>query len=336
MNIPIPIYPRTALLDFLPCNSTQEHNPFAPGAFCFYRPPIGETLLHEMHAAAQQAVGTDLYCVSSFVRIHKHKTELHAHFDRRGLDWTISIPVEMDQPWPINVLENWEWVPKYAGLGEGVLVNGTVFPHCRLPYPGERAVILTLSYSVDSRYENDRLPAAAPAYLRLPKLLSKSTIDYIYRDFEKSILSPGMISHRNIPTTDKVNQIGWLTRPRWQWLYDLVESRMSLVNSMSWQLDIKGSTTDELQFTRYEPGEFYPWHVDCDPGAADQCRLRSLSTSVLLGNPISGGGIELRDGGVVPLGIGDAVIFPSTNEHRALKVHSGVRDSLVLWLSRRQ
>ena len=35
-------------------------------------------------------------------------------------DWTVSIPVEMDYPWPIEVLEDWKWTPKFARIGEGI------------------------------------------------------------------------------------------------------------------------------------------------------------------------------------------------------------------------
>ena len=149
MIVQTPNFDRQGLIDFLEASAIQEHNPYAPGAACFYKPMIGEALLRLMKSFVEQAVACPLYPVSSFVRIHDHGTELQAHFDRRGLDWTLSIPVEMDKPWPIEVMEDWEWQPRFAAIGEGALVNGTVEPHRRQPYEGQRAAILTLSYSTD-------------------------------------------------------------------------------------------------------------------------------------------------------------------------------------------
>ena len=336
MKISAPIKAIDEVVEFVASNSVPENNPYAPGAMCCYKPPIGETLMREMTPQIEAVVGKKLYPVSTFVRVHDHGTWLGAHFDRRGLEWTLSIPVEIDEPWPIDVFEDWEWHSRLARIGEGVLINGTNVAHKRDPYPGQRASIMTLSWSTDPAYQDDTLPAAAASHLRIPGLLPRDMIARLYMEFEELVMGPGHISHRNIPSSDRANEIGWLRRPQWQWLYNHVRDRLALVNSMCWRLDAGGETTDELQLTRYKPGDWYPWHVDCDPGAADQCRFRSLSTSILLRNPIAGGGLELDDGGLIPLEPGDAVIFPAVQKHRALEVTEGVRDSLVLWLSKSQ
>ena len=322
------------LLNFLEDNAVEENNPYAPRARYFYKPPIGEKLMRHMHQQIEAKVGRKLYPVSSFVRIHDNGTELREHFDRRGLDWTVSIPVEMDHPWPIETLEDWEWKPNLAEIGESVLVNGTKVPHRRMPYLGQRASILTLSYSEDPRWGNDTLPAEAAAYIKMARLLSAEQIEAVYSEVDAAQLQRTVMKHGEHPL-HRTCLFSVLRRPHWQWLYDHVEARMAMVNRMSWRLDIGAQTTDELQYLRYHTGDFYDWHPDTDPRADDhQTKWRTLSASVELRNADKGGGIELEDGGVIPLEIGDAVIFPATARHRAVEVMAGVRDSLVIWLSR--
>ena len=324
---------RQELLDFVKDNAVEENNPYTPGAWCFYKPPIGEVLLREMKTQIEEATNKRLYPVSSFVRSHDHGTELQGHFDRQGLDWTVSIPVEMDHPWPIETLEDWEWKPNLVEIGEGVLVNGTKVPHRRTPYLGQKAIILTLSYSEDPQWKNDTLPAKAPTYIKMAGLLSAGQIEAIYSEVDAAQLQRTTIKHEEHPI-HRTCLFSTLRRPHWQWLYDHVEARMAMVNRMSWRLEIEAQTADELQYLRYHTGDFYEWHPDTDPRADEQTRRRTLSASVELRNADKGGGLEVENEGNVLLSPGDAVLFPSWTTHRALMVEVGVRDALTCWLSK--
>lgn len=73
-------------------------------------------------------------------------------------------------------------------------------------------------------------------------------------------------------------------------------------------------------------------HSDVNEAAGGTHARRTLSIVVLLRNPASGGGIEFRDGGVVPLTPGEAVVFPAATVHRAVPVVQGTRDSLIYWM----
>lgn len=88
------------------------------------------------------------------------------------------------------------------------------------------------------------------------------------------------------------------------------------------------------QLTRYAKNQQYGWHVDL---GAKQSSLRKVSAVVEL-TPEGchvGGGIEIFYGDTldnkVELGAGDIVVFPSFVTHRASRVESGVRWSLVFW-----
>jgi len=96
---------------------------------------------------------------------------------------------------------------------------------------------------------------------------------------------------------------------------------------------------DELsaaQLTRYTEGQQYGWHMDL---GSSEASLRKITIVVELTDIAShfGGGIEIFYGDDinprVSLNAGDALVFPSFVMHRACRVQSGVRWSLVLWIN---
>ena len=90
------------------------------------------------------------------------------------------------------------------------------------------------------------------------------------------------------------------------------------------------------QLTRYMPGQQYNWHMDLGAG---QASLRKISIVLQLSSnkDMQGGGTEIFYGDSIDnqlqADIGDVVMFPSFVIHRAAMLTSGVRWSLVIWLS---
>jgi hypothetical protein len=102
---------------------------------------------------------------------------------------------------------------------------------------------------------------------------------------------------------------------------------------------------EAVQFAEYHPGGHYKgWHTDADIKEVDPEDRRGVSVVVLLSEPgkdeggFTGGHFEaLLQGRVVKVALraGDAVCFPSKHlRHRVTKVKSGLRKSLVFWVSR--
>jgi PKHD-type hydroxylase len=100
---------------------------------------------------------------------------------------------------------------------------------------------------------------------------------------------------------------------------------------------------EDLQFTSYDrPGAFYTWHQD---GLDATVANRKLSLVVQLSDPSEYEGAELevfatvehshRDGsaGDRNAARGTVVVFPSFELHRVCPLRSGVRHSLVSWVS---
>jgi hypothetical protein len=98
-------------------------------------------------------------------------------------------------------------------------------------------------------------------------------------------------------------------------------------------LDTSAPLQGAAQLTQYAAGQHHDWHMDLGAGPMS---LRKLSVVVELAQAEAGGGLEIFYGDKrdnrLPLGIGDAVVFPSFIMHRAVPVTRGTRFSLVWWL----
>lgn len=301
-----------------------------------FDPSPARRLLGAMLASVEEACGRELAPEVTFARVYRRGAVLLPHADRAGLDWTVSIVLEADEPWALKADIGGETQTLTSiTLTQGVLCNGGEVTHWRdEPYEGESCIVLLLHYR-----ELHAPVSASPQpptvhYRHVSQVLNSDELARIYRELDGGSLSPGMVTHGGTPSNIRANMISWLPRPEWQWLYDRLWAAASRENDRTWRLPITVQSQDEMQFTRYAPGEYYGWHRDVDEAAQGQIALRALSVVVLLRDPAAGGGLELRNGGLIEMAPGDAAIFPASEEHRALQVTAGTRDSLILWLSR--
>ena len=112
-----------------------------------------------------------------------------------------------------------------------------------------------------------------------------------------------------------------------------------------WNFDWEFS--EQLQFTKYEPGQHYEWHQDAftyDRKLNGKMMNRKLSVALSLSNPdeYEGGELEFdflnKGKGVPNIRVckevktkGSLVVFPSFLWHRVTPVTRGTRHSLVMW-----
>ena len=82
------------------------------------------------------------------------------------------------------------------------------------------------------------------------------------------------------------------------------------------------------QIAFYSPGEKYDWHVDQSPSQRTHQRLWTLTCEL---QSAPGGKIELKGIQHNNLHKGEAIIFPSTDQHRATSPTQGQRISLTIW-----
>ena len=188
--------------------------------------------------------------------------------------------------------------------------------------------------------------------------LPSEMIDILEKDIEKfddwqddskvmgNQLAPKIRNSKNawIPTEHWIG--GWV------WYYIQKANRENFLNEL-W--DIDGGS---IQYTHYEPGDYYTWHVDGDISSTfkpnikvgsgvnisedqvlqkGEC-VRKLSFSLQLSDAkdYKGGEVEFINSAgeryFAPKQKGTLIVFDSRTKHRVRTVKSGLRKSLVGWV----
>jgi PKHD-type hydroxylase len=139
-------------------------------------------------------------------------------------------------------------------------------------------------------------------------------------------------------TTDNIrrSEIAWLENNNdTNWIYERLGEYVNAANvEMGWNFDLNGMY-EHIQYSiYYDNGGHYNWHSDIGQGTPH----RKISLSLQLSTPeeYKGGKLEFNLGSYVSEAnneIGSLTLFPSYLLHRVTPVTSGVRRSLVLWVS---
>ena len=129
--------------------------------------------------------------------------------------------------------------------------------------------------------------------------------------------------------TTRKSSIGWIS--------NLKFLNERLTNKLRETFNINGMEVTGLgdfQFTKYKEGDYFDWHTDSTDTVY---RDRFTSIVIQLNNEYVGGVLEIKNlkGELVPIEnkIGTLYIFNSRLVHRVTPVETGVRYSLVNWIS---
>lgn len=140
-------------------------------------------------------------------------------------------------------------------------------------------------------------------------------------------------------TNKRRSEVTWL---RWNteqdWVWNRLSGLITDYNRQFFGFDLTAMGED-LQLTKYDSANkgHYGWHVDVGSG---EMVIRKLSVVVQLTNPAEyeGGKLEIfaaQEDSLPepPNAQGTAILFPSFEPHRVTPLESGVRHSLVGWVS---
>lgn len=125
--------------------------------------------------------------------------------------------------------------------------------------------------------------------------------------------------------------------PSSHWICGFCYHYVLKANRENFKYDISGFDNEIMQYTQYNPGEYYNWHTDGGITTDDQVQ-RKLSIILQLSDPneYTGGEVQLmnEDGSlmILPKVRGSIIVFDSRSKHRVRKVETGQRKSLVGWV----
>ena len=131
----------------------------------------------------------------------------------------------------------------------------------------------------------------------------------------------------------RTSDISWIPFDKAVPMYQTIEELMLKTNNN--HFGFQGmQLTEPAQYTEYQAGGFYDWHVDNDVTFEKEPPVRKISMTLALSpdDEYEGGGLELmEEGKFVRPKQGHAIFFASFCRHRAVQVTKGLRRSLVMW-----
>jgi len=178
-------------------------------------------------------------------------------------------------------------------------------------------------------------------YATYLKNKNKEKLGFIQNISEETINKNPEI--KNSLFKNRNSNVIWMNEP---WIYKEIQPFVIEANKKcNWNFDWEWS--EELQFTKYGPGQFYNWHQDSfekNKNRNGKIMNRKLSVTLSLSNydEYEGGQLEFdflnKGRGVSNINIckevktkGSLVVFPSFLWHRVTPVTKGIRYSLVMW-----
>ena len=132
-----------------------------------------------------------------------------------------------------------------------------------------------------------------------------------------------------VNTKTRDTEVRWLQPGHDASIFSKLTSATLNLNKDFFKFDLDGFM-EGIQFTRYHKGMFYKPHVD----RSFNCPIRKLSISVLLSDPKTFKGGDLKIENTIPEAKqGTLIAFPSFMVHQVTPVKQGERCSLVGWIT---
>jgi PKHD-type hydroxylase len=175
-----------------------------------------------------------------------------------------------------------------------------------------------------------------PAFATWSGLFTNEQIDRLCAYGDAQALAAATVGNDTINPDVRVSETAWLSlNDETQPIYDSLAWCARQINGQFYDLDLFGFVED-LQYTVYRgEGAHYDWHID---KGANTLAPRKLSLVVQLSDPdeYEGGDLQIFADSTpetVAKQKGFVAAFPSYTLHRVTPVTSGIRRSLVVWLS---
>ena len=145
----------------------------------------------------------------------------------------------------------------------------------------------------------------------------------------KAVIADGNNNNRR-------SSITWLENDK---ITEILTLKASNINQKNWQFLL--TEFEPLQYSVYNIGDYYDWHIDSHTRPYGNGLIRKLSFTLFLNEDYEGGAFRICEPHPNPdknleqefkLKAGSIIFFPSHKWHKVDKVTSGVRKTLVGWI----
>jgi PKHD-type hydroxylase len=162
----------------------------------------------------------------------------------------------------------------------------------------------------------------------IENFLSQEECDFILNKYKNElILSEAQVANGDYKS--RKSSVGWIDE------LNGVNNRLTDLLKTSYNIrGIEVTGLGPFQFTEYKVDDYFDWHSD---RSRDYYRDRFVSIVIQLNDNYSGGIFEIKDikNNLIPIkqNAGNLFMFDSGLKHRVTPVETGVRYSLVNWVS---
>ena len=174
-----------------------------------------------------------------------------------------------------------------------------------------------------------------PKYAWANSILTKEECDCIIEKGKKEMERAAC--NEDSPSERRVGSVSWFIKGEHVDIDPMLER---VIDAFGWTVSkyFGGSIIKDIepiQFTHYQEGDYFNWHYDTYEHSERPLRIYSASLELTDPESYSGGGLEFHtlEQTIPDRALGRLIVFPSLLLHRARKVESGERSSLVLWAS---
>jgi len=151
-------------------------------------------------------------------------------------------------------------------------------------------------------------------------------------------LSAGKLEDGTVSYNRQSNVGFFIPTEETEWIFERIKNVAEQANDKSFQMEL--NFFHSIQFTKYEVGDYYDWHMDLILENVPHLLSRKLSMSIILSEPSSfvGGDLLINRTSLnmavhtVKQEQGAAILFPAFVHHKVTKVEKGERYSLVAWV----
>jgi len=169
------------------------------------------------------------------------------------------------------------------------------------------------------------------SYYSVPNIFTLEECDRLVREYSKKCVSSGTVKSGNARSSKN-----YFIEPsnETDWIYMRLASLVEYFNTEKFKFNLE-NRFQNIQFTKYEKGDYYKWHVDVGP-SPDTC-IRKISLTVQLTDDKSYSGGDLLFGNsdeeflTASREKGTVTLFPSIVRHQVTPITNGTRYSLVAW-----